>query len=367
MHQTEKRSLRILFLCLGAMGMALTACATPPRLTIQNAEEEIAHAEQIGAERYAPELLETARDSLAASLRLVRYEEEKWLLPLRDYTKAFSAAQAASQKAQEATEAALQARQQRRLRLQATLSDTRVALEEASRRTAGMTTRRAEHRKLTRGEIALLAAEGLLDDDNLDAAEEKIDDAKETTSGVLDRAKSHWANYMSGRSQWKRWARETIEWSSLHRSYAVIVDKNGHSCYLYHAGRLKKRYDADLGANWMANKSVQGDRVTPEGKYKVIGKRQKAEGHKILELNYPNADDLRRIAAAKRRGGISRRARLGGAIQIHSGGGRRQDWTEGCVALANRDMDELFRTVPVSTPVTIVGAWESPPVAESRF
>jgi lipoprotein-anchoring transpeptidase ErfK/SrfK len=366
MDQREKRSPAGLLLLI-VSALALTGCATPPRLTIQNAEEEIARAEKIGAERYAPELLEVARDSLNQSLRLVRYEEEKWLLPLRDYTKAFSAAQAASQKAQEATEATLQARQQRRLRLQGALSEARVALQEASRRTQGMPTHRAEHRHVTRGEIALMGAEGLLDDGELDTAEEQINDTKEDVSGILSRAGSYTAQYLRSSEKWSRWARETIEWSAVHRAYAVIVDKNDHTCYLYQSGRLKERYDADLGANWMANKTMQGDRVTPEGKYRIIGKRQKEDGHKVLDLNYPNAEDLRRIAYLKRTGQISRRAGLGGSIQIHSGGGRRTDWTEGCVALANRDMDELFRTVPTGTPVTIVGAWKSPPVAESRF
>ena len=56
---------------------------------------------------------------------------------------------------------------------------------------------------------------------------------------------------------------------------------------------------------------------------------------------------------------MSARARPGGLIEIHGEGGRGEDWTRGCVALSNRDMDDLFRRVAVGTPVTIVGAEDS--------
>jgi L,D-peptidoglycan transpeptidase YkuD (ErfK/YbiS/YcfS/YnhG family) len=351
-----------------AAGAWLCACAVPPRHTLEIANRDIVRAEEEGAAQYAPELLEAARDSLDASFRKIRSEQAEWFEPMRDYTPAFSAALAASHQAQAAATAALEARQARREKLEAEFQALSANLRDAFQSTRGTPSRRAENRRLTKAEIILSAAEDQLRRGDLDPADQKLREAGQTINSVREKTGSYIAKYLHGnRDKWSRWARETVEVSARQNSYAVIVDKSNHSCYLYYNGRLKKRYEADLGANWMAQKSMSGDKVTPEGKYRIIGKRQRPDGHKALDLNYPNAEDLRRIAEDKRRGRIRRGASPGYAIQIHSGGGRGQDWTAGCVALANPDMDELFRTVGVNTPVTIVGAWDTKAVADSRF
>jgi len=72
-------------------------------------------------------------------------------------------------------------------------------------------------------------------------------------------------------------------------------------------------------------------------------------------LNYPNDEDRAQFASLRRQGRIPSNASLGGLIEIHGEGGRGKDWTKGCVALANNDMDDLFRRAAVGTPVTIVG------------
>lgn len=354
---------------LGAAGVLLAACATPPKHTLEMASRDIYLAQEEGAEQYAPELLGAARDSLEISFRKIRAEQGRWFEPLRDYTPAFSAALAASRQAQAAAEAALEARKERRARLEAQAAEAKAGLQQAHQGTRGLPSRRAETRRLTKAEITLSVAEEQLRKDQLDAAELKLKEVTEAVKGVRERTGKYAAEYLRARDRWSKWARETVEASARQRGYAVIVDKLNHACYLYYAGRLKKRYEADLGASWMnvLNKNMQGDKVTPEGKYRIIGKRQRPDGHKALDLNYPNADDLKRFNTLKRKGAISKRAGIGGAIQIHSGGGRGLDWTAGCVALANPDMDELFRTVQVNTPVTIVGAWESGAVAEFRF
>jgi len=351
-----------------AAGAWLSACAVPPKHTLELANRDIVYAEEEGAAHYAPDLLGAAKDSLDASYRKIRSEQGEWFEPMRDYTPAFSAALAASHQAQAALTAALEARKARREKLEAEFQALSANLKDAFQSTRGLPSRRGENRRLTKAEITLHVAEDQLRKDYLDPAEQKLLEAAQTINSVREKTGSYIAKYLQGNGdRWSKWARETVEVSARQNSYAVIVDKSNHTCYLYYDGRLKKRYEADLGANWMAQKSMSGDKVTPEGKYRIIGKRQRPDGHKALDLNYPNAEDLRRIAEDKRRGRIRKGANPGYAIQIHSGGGRGQDWTAGCVALANPDMDELFRTVGVNTPVTIVGAWDNKAVAESRF
>jgi murein L,D-transpeptidase YafK len=119
-----------------------------------------------------------------------------------------------------------------------------------------------------------------------------------------------------------------------------------------------KTFVAELGTNWTADKSRSGDAATPEGRYKVVQK--KGAGHSIyykaLLLDYPNAEDRAAFARAKRRGEIPRDATPGGLIEIHGDGGKGRDWTRGCVAVSNDDMDDVFRRAKVGTPVTIVGS-----------
>lgn len=351
-----------------AAAACCVACAVPPKHTLEIANRDIVYAEEEGAAQYAPELLEAAKDSLDASFRKIRAEQGQWFEPMRDYTPAFTAALAASHHAQAAATATLEARKARQAQLEARLKEVSTNLHQAFQSTRGIPKHRAYNRNLTKAELTLSAAQDRLRQGDLDVVDQKFQEVSTIVNTVREGTGTYIADYLRGkRDRWGKWAKETVEVSARQKGYALIVDKSSHTCYLYYDGRLKKRYDADLGANWMAEKSMSGDKVTPEGKYRIIGKRQRPDGHKALDLNYPNADDLRRINEDKRKGKIRKGASPGYAIQIHSGGGRGQDWTAGCVALANPDMDELFRTVGVNTPVTIVGAWDNKAVAGSRF
>ena len=122
-------------------------------------------------------------------------------------------------------------------------------------------------------------------------------------------------------------------------------------------GVAVRTYDAEVGSNALGVKERQGDRATPEGRYRVVKKKDRGQSryYRALLLDYPNEDDRRRFAAAQRRGEIPRGARIGGLIEIHGEGGRGQNWTEGCVALSNRDLDDLYPRVSAGTRVTIVG------------
>jgi murein L,D-transpeptidase YafK len=114
----------------------------------------------------------------------------------------------------------------------------------------------------------------------------------------------------------------------------------------------------DLGANSINQKSHAGDRTTPEGLYRITKKKgygQSKYGLALL-LDYPNAEDRRRFSEAKARGQITKRTGIGGLIEIHGEGGRGVDWTDGCIAPDNRDMEVLFREGGVGTMVAIVGS-----------
>lgn len=157
-------------------------------------------------------------------------------------------------------------------------------------------------------------------------------------------------------SKWRGWVAATVAQSKKGGS-AVVVNKERNEVVLYQNGNRARTYTADLGKNRLAPKRVAGDSATPEGRYRITSKRSRGETkyYKALMLDYPNAEDRREFEASKRAGRISRNARLGRLIEIHGNGGRDENWTSGCVALSDRDIDDLFSRVSVGTPVTIVG------------
>jgi len=188
---------------------------------------------------------------------------------------------------------------------------------------------------------------------NLDVASQLI------TRSVAE-AHNYLSDYFTSLSKWKRWADETIAWSKNNNAYAILVDKFAHKCYLYHDGKVKKEFTAELGPHWIGTKQYRGDKATPEGKYHVT--KKKANPHtkyyKALLINYPNDEDKARYESNVRKGNIPRRG-IGNLIEIHGDGGKGINWTDGCVALTNSDMDKLYGLVGVGTPVTIVGSLRS--------
>ena len=164
--------------------------------------------------------------------------------------------------------------------------------------------------------------------------------------------------YFTEFAKWQNLFATTIRISAQNNSYAFIVDKIKHKGYLYYDGKLSKEYDVEFGRNWIGDKHYAGDKATPEGMYKIIKKKPHGDSgyHKALLINYPNEEDYANFNSKKRQGQLSRNSQIGGLIEIHGDGGKGDDWTSGCIALRNSDIDELFSRVSVGTPVTIVGS-----------
>ena len=192
-----------------------------------------------------------------------------------------------------------------------------------------------------------------------DAAFDKAKDAQADASWVLNATGAAASRYLDSDlvRQWRTWVNQTVAESRASQSAAIIVIKEKNRVDLYQAGRVRHSYSADMGRNRLSSKMYAGDRATPEGRYYITQKKGRGDSkyYKALVLNYPNEADRKRLAQAKSKGQASRGLGLGSLIEIHGEGGRGQDWTYGCVALSNRDLDDLFARVSVGTPVTIVG------------
>jgi hypothetical protein len=136
---------------------------------------------------------------------------------------------------------------------------------------------------------------------------------------------------------------------------ALFVDKTSHRLLLVVDGKVRRHYEVSFGRGPEGRKLHEGDRRTPEGVYRVTLKKDRGQTrfHRALLINYPNARDVRLYRKAKREGRVPKGRGIGGLIELH-GGGTGVDWTDGCIALENEDMDDLFRRVRVGTPVVIV-------------
>lgn len=158
-------------------------------------------------------------------------------------------------------------------------------------------------------------------------------------------------------SRWQQMAQDTITWSHIHRTSAIVINKADRVLTLYRNGKKVLSYPVRLGFNGIREKLYQGDGATPEGRYRINNKRgQGPQFYRALVLDYPNEDDRRRYQFGRKTGQIPPSRAIGGHIQIHGVENELMAQTLGCVMLDNPHMALLYDRVEKGTPVTIVGA-----------
>ncbi len=155
--------------------------------------------------------------------------------------------------------------------------------------------------------------------------------------------------------RWRSWVGRAVEASRSGGGPAVVVDKSAHRLFLLFAGEVVASFLCDLGYNPGTQKRSAGDGATPEGFYIVTAVRWNGSRyHRALLLDYPNESDRERYRALVRTGAVPSYARIGGNIEIHGAGGIGRDWTDGCMALADTDIERLMRNAREGMPVAIV-------------
>jgi murein L,D-transpeptidase YafK len=134
----------------------------------------------------------------------------------------------------------------------------------------------------------------------------------------------------------------------------IVIIKSARSMTLFSGGKVLKTYKVALGSAPVGPKRVEGDHKTPEGDYVIDARNSHSQFHLSLHISYPSAADRERARSV----GQS----PGGAIMIHGlakpfaylGPLHRQtDWTDGCIAVTNTEIEEIWKLVPVGTRVEI--------------
>ena len=142
--------------------------------------------------------------------------------------------------------------------------------------------------------------------------------------------------------------------ASLGQVDKVVVIKNERILMLLQKGFVVRTYKVSLGRNPLGHKTREGDNRTPEGIYKLYRGNPKSKFHMSLHVSYPSEAD--RVKA--RQHGVS----PGGNIMIHGFPDgitmddihERLNWTKGCIAVANSDVEEIWHLVPSGTPIEIL-------------
>lgn len=148
----------------------------------------------------------------------------------------------------------------------------------------------------------------------------------------------------------------------------IVIRKVERKLEVFDGEKLVRTYKMVLGFRPNSDKQIESDGRTPEGEFYVFAKNPESKFHLSLGISYPGLEDAERglnenlitreeydeisAAIAEKRMPLQK-TKLGGEIYIH-GGGTANDWTDGCVALDDAEMTELFEAIPVGAKVTIM-------------
>lgn len=143
-------------------------------------------------------------------------------------------------------------------------------------------------------------------------------------------------------------------------SIVVFVNKSRYNVQVFYRKKVIRSYKAVFGPKPQQDKFMEGDRCTPEGWFRITAKNPASKYHRFLLIDYPNDSNRVRFNKLKESGVLPATARIGGSVGIHgiwAGGDDLIElgvgWTDGCVALKNRDMEELYSLVGVGSQVYI--------------
>jgi murein L,D-transpeptidase YafK len=151
---------------------------------------------------------------------------------------------------------------------------------------------------------------------------------------------------------WANWPEPSLPPNTV--ADRLVVEKSRRQLHLYSNGQRLKTYRVSLGHHPVGKKEREGDGRTPEGQYVIDYRKEQTCCYRSLHISYPDASDRARAAASQ--------VNPGGLIMVHGlsrGLGwvgrfhRLNDWTDGCVAVTNREMAELWRSVPAGTPIEL--------------
>jgi lipoprotein-anchoring transpeptidase ErfK/SrfK len=329
----------------------------PPKDLHKTGRQALHQAKLVGADQFAPQQIKEAQILFDSAMQLWENENKKFI-PFRDYSVIqffLERSLAASQYSYTVTKNGKIALSER-YKNQIDLIKARIKYFEQYLNHIPVTNH--ERMQMTLVKLQFEASVLSIRNKQMEGVGEELQQVLEEIEALTERTKMLVTTYFTGYPSWEKLQQEALKARNQKSALTIIIDKFSRKCLVFDKGNLLASYPIELGSNWIGDKQQSGDKTTPEGTYIIIMKKDggQTKYQKALLLNYPNEDDLIRYEMNKRKGVISKNARTGGDIEIHGMGGKGYDWTDGCIALSNEDMERLYQMAAVGSSVVIVGS-----------
>jgi len=329
----------------------------PPVSEMKFARETLSQAGKDRADTYSKKLYTDAKKYYDSALVNWQQQNERFIY-FRNYDKVLKFANLSIERADQAAENSINSTSTLKIKLKQKIESLNDLVKEINDLFTTYPLTSETRNRISKGKIVLKEAEIVYKKGQYLQANRKLTDAEYLLTYSYDDATANLRNYFKSYPVWKNWVNKTINDSRINKDYSIIIDKFSRKCFIYLNGVRKWEFNAELGTNWVGDKRIKGDKATPEGMYKITRKfdSRKTKYYKALLLDYPNEEDLAKFKSEIAKGSLPESAKIGGLIEIHGNGGKGIDWTEGCVALTDKEMDVVFKISKVGTPVTIVGS-----------
>ncbi|MFA9392307.1 MAG: L,D-transpeptidase family protein [Prolixibacteraceae bacterium] len=349
-------SFLLVLLLIGAFIIYQIAENKPPAEEIKRARENITLAKVNNASKYAKDLVDRSVVLYDSAMFCWEQENQKFFL-FRKYNHI-------EYLANESIKLSMAASQKATSNANHLKSELKKELNELNKRITNYKSKfdiipqEKLWKQFNKGKLRYEEARAAYDNEQLLESKKKLSEAKAMIDHSHSEAAKSLSEYFKNYPEWKRIANAAVQTSRTNNNYAIVVDKFSRECLLYYKGNVIDKYQVELGKNWMGGKNHSGDMSTPEGSYKVTDRKERGRTkyYKALLINYPNEEDKRNYKDKMKNGQIARNKSIGGLIEIHGSGGQGADWTDGCIALSNKEMDRLYAKASVGTPIIIVGS-----------
>jgi lipoprotein-anchoring transpeptidase ErfK/SrfK len=355
-----KTLITIVFICIIISGLGwlfVKLIPNPPMREIEEARVAISDSRKHNSVIYSTKIFKESRSFYDSAMIAWKTENKRFIL-FRDYERVRKFAILSEKKAAEATKRTIAKANDMKSNLQHDLVRLNDEVKAFEKIFSTVPLPQDIKKKNAKGKLLLKEAQIAYDKGQYVSGNVKVTEAGDYITDSYSSARKKLSDYFRNYQKWQDWAKITINESKENNSYAIIVEKVPGLCHVYYKGVRKYTFDAEFGENWMGDKMTRGDAATPEGRYQITRKLQNGSTkyHKALMINYPNEEDLAEFKRRISTGSIPSNAKIGGLIEIHGEGGKGGNWTEGCIALKNSDIDTLFKLVSSGTPVTIIGS-----------
>ncbi len=328
----------------------------PPVDEIKMARESLASAKKKNAGRYASETLKEAERLYNWSMKEWQAQNNRFFV-LRDFTLTRDLALKSVNISTNAGNEAKTVKNKLKNNVESDLENLEYQIARFEKYYKNLALAKNTINAFSKGKTQFLEAKIEYKKNDYQKAVKLTKKASEEISQAERGAKIKLIDFYKNYPTWEKNAQLAYRLSKNGQT-VILIDKIQSSCIILKAGKEYKTFSAEFGKSWMGEKLYAGDKATPEGVYKILEKKNSAKTryYKALLLNYPNSEDQKRFNRMVKSGEISRRSRIGGLIEIHGDGGKGVHWTDGCIALENKEMDVIYNQCSVNTPVIIVGS-----------